>query len=106
MKIFSFVSLYNQKKFEKELEASISKEKVKEEEEVASLQMTLDDDLALNKTNELLMLQKTQPEFEDGETKVNFKELYSFATFKELHKNNLLLLEKSKSKEAHLNKHE
>ena len=57
MKIFSLVSLYNEKKFEKELEASLSKEKVKdEEEEGGSLQMTLDNDLALNKTTELLML--------------------------------------------------
>ena len=97
--------MYNQNKFEKELEASLSKEKV-EEEEGGSLQMTLDNDLALNKTTELLMLQKTQPEIDDGEKKLNFKELYSFATFNELHKNNLLLLEKSKSKESHLNKHE
>ena len=105
MKIFSLVSLYNEKKFEKKLEASLSKQNVKEEEEGGSLQITLNDDLALNKTSELQLLQKTQPEINDGETKLKFKELYSFATFKELHKNNLLLLEKSKSKEAHLNKH-
>ena len=56
MKILSLVSLYNEKKFEKELEASLSKEKVEEEEEGGSLQMTLDNDLALNKSTELLML--------------------------------------------------
>ena len=57
MKIFSLVSLYNEKKFEKELEASLSKEKVKdEEEEGGSLQITLNNDLALNKSTELLML--------------------------------------------------
>ena len=56
MKIFSLVSHYNEKKFEKELEASLSKEKVKEEEEGASLLITSNDDLALNKSTELLML--------------------------------------------------
>ena len=57
MKIFSLVSLYNEKKFEKELEASSSKEKVKdEEEEGGGLQMTLDNDLALNKSTELKLL--------------------------------------------------
>ena len=56
MKIFSLVSLYNEKKFEKELEASISKEKVKEEEEGGGLLITSNDDLALNKSTELLML--------------------------------------------------
>ena len=93
-KFFSFVSLYNEKKFEKELEASLSKEKVKDEEEGGGgLQVTLNDDLALNKSSELQLLYKTQPEIDDGETKLKFKELYSFATFNEMHKNNLLLLE-------------
>ena len=56
MKIFSLVSIYNEKKFEKELEASSSEQKVKEEEEGGSLQITLNDDFALNKSTELLML--------------------------------------------------
>jgi hypothetical protein len=56
MKIFSLVSIYNEKKFEKELEASLSKEKVKEEEEGGDLLTTSNDDFALNKSYELLML--------------------------------------------------
>ena len=56
MKIFSLVSLYNEKKFEKELEASSSEQKVKEEEEGGSLLITSNNDLALNKSSELQLL--------------------------------------------------
>ena len=66
----------------------------------------MNDDLALNKSTDLQLLFQTHSEIKDDETKLNFKELYSFGTFKELYTNFQLLIKKTKSKECHLNKHE
>ena len=66
----------------------------------------MNDDLALNKSTDLQLLFQTHSEIKDDETKLDFKELYSFGTFKELYTNVLLLIKKTKSKEGHLNKHE
>ena len=57
----------------------------------------IDENLKVFEMNERSRRMKSQ---QDEETKLKFKELYSFATFKELYKNVLLLLKKAKSKEA------
>ena len=56
----------------------------------------MNDDLALNKSTDLQLLFQTHSEIKDDETKLNFKELYSFGSFKELYTNVLLLIKKTK----------
>jgi len=50
LKIFSLVSLYNQNKFEKELEASLVEPKIKDENIEGTLLLPSFNDLALNKS--------------------------------------------------------
>ncbi len=50
LKLFSLVSLYNQNKFEKELEASLVEPKIKDEYIEGSLLLPSFNDIALNKS--------------------------------------------------------
>ena len=87
MKIFSLVALYNQYRFEKELDENLTD--LKNQEEEINLQQPLNpnNEYALNNTCTLLQI---QPEIQDDN--LNFEKLYSFNTFKELYKNNKLLM--------------
>ena len=80
MKIFSLVALYNQYKFEKELDENLTD--LKNQEEEINLQQPLNpnNEYALNNTCTLLQI---QPEIQDDN--LNFEKLYSFNTFKELY---------------------
>jgi hypothetical protein len=55
----------------------------------------------VNKSIELLL--PISPEIQKDDTKLNFKEFYSFATFKEFYQNIKHLSNKLNSKEAQLN---
>jgi hypothetical protein len=60
----------------------------------------------VNKTSVDLLLQGQTSEIYDDDTKIKFKEFYSFATFREFYMNIKNLTNRFKSKEAQLNNHQ
>ena len=109
MKLFSFVKIYNQAQFEKELDTSLNEPSKNKEEEIEFFQKSsstpsiippVNDDVQIN-NSEFLIPINTEKEDE----KLNYQDFYSFKTFKELYFNVKLLITSSKSKEDQLKHH-
>ena len=93
--------MYNQYRFEKELDASLTesnnhKDDVDKEQ---TLNLYEGDELALNNS---VLLSQSHP----ADAKLKFTEVYSFSTIKELYQEVKVLKITANSKEARLNQHQ
>ncbi len=104
MKLFSLVTIYNQSKFEKELDMSLTEPNKNEGEESEFLHKeTINPsilspghvDLQINKSELLLHVP-----LDKEDEKLKYQEFYSFKTIKDLYCNQKLLISSSKSKDT------